>query len=459
VLSVKKRALGVVAAYFWTNGTSSADFITVNGKSSVITLESSNVLMVGISDPTQTNKGTITVTLARSAQSLGSADPGVTVMQLSPQIVLKVNVNGSHGNSFQASLVYSNSIVPMLSNVVPAGAFQSTNTFSFSVTSSVGVLSNGVNVTLNGVAVSNLVFTGTTNSWNVSFPHLLPNMVYTAVITVTDINGNQATTAQSFDTFSAANFTWEAEDFDYGGGQFIAAPQTNGYAGRACVTNVDARQVNFGGTELYRPNGMDTEKNGDVTRSQYATQIDYSLGYFSHGAWANYTRNYPAGTYNVYARLATGGAATTCELYQVTGGWGTPAQTTNMLGTFSLPLTDWEAYNLIPLKDGFGNLVTVTFNGSTNTLRLARPTTATQDCNANYLMLTPVLTVTAILNGSNTTLSFLTQRGFNYQAEYKTNLTDTDWISVGDPVPGNGGTQSVDVPATNANGFYRVRLE
>ena len=307
------------------------------------------------------------------------------------------------------------------------------------------------------------MFTGTSNSWNVSFPHLLPNQVYSAIITVTDVNGNQATTNKSFDTFSAGNFTWEAEDFDYGGGQFIASAQTNGYAGRVCVTNVDARQVNFTGTELYRPNGMDTEKNGDVVRAQFSGvgYFDYSLGYFSAGAWANYTRIYPAGTYNVYARLAAGSAATTCALYQVTSGWGTAAQTTNLLGTFSVPLTDWESYNFIPLKDAAGNLVTVTFNGSTNTLRLARPIGATADCNANYLMLIPVLMVNATANGTNTTLSFPTQAGFNYQVQYKTNLTDADWIYLarGD-YPGNDTTQSIDLlKPTGQNGFYRVHLQ
>jgi hypothetical protein len=115
--AVKKPTLGVVAANFWTNGMSSADLITVNGQSSVITLESSNGIAVGISDPTQTNKGTITVTLNRSAVSVASVDAGVTVMQLSPKIILAVNMNGSHGKSFQASLIYSSSILLTVSAV------------------------------------------------------------------------------------------------------------------------------------------------------------------------------------------------------------------------------------------------------------------------------------------------------------------------------------------------------
>src|SRR5208282_6935846 len=108
-------------------------------------------------------------------------------------------------------------------------------------------------ITLNGVLAANLVFNGTTNNWNVSCPSLLPNTLYTAVITVTDANGNVVTTTNSFDTFSAASYTWEAEDFDYTGGHFIDNPQTNAYAGLVAYTNVDTHQVNFNGTFLYRP--------------------------------------------------------------------------------------------------------------------------------------------------------------------------------------------------------------
>src|SRR6185503_7467549 len=92
---------------------------SVNGQSSVVTLENSNSIVVGISDPTQTNKGIITVTLNRVAQSLVSADPGVTVLQLSPQIKLAVNVNGSHGKSYQAALIYPNFSLPV--NAVASG--------------------------------------------------------------------------------------------------------------------------------------------------------------------------------------------------------------------------------------------------------------------------------------------------------------------------------------------------
>jgi hyaluronate lyase len=103
VQAAKKPSLGVVAANFWTGGTHSVDLITANEPSSIITSHKSSDFAVGISDPTQTNSGSITVTLDQAATALVSADPGVTVKQLSPEIVLSVNLNGSLGKSFQAS--------------------------------------------------------------------------------------------------------------------------------------------------------------------------------------------------------------------------------------------------------------------------------------------------------------------------------------------------------------------
>jgi len=459
IQALKKPVLGVVAANFWTNGTSSADLISVNNKASVITLETSNSMSVGLSDPTQTNTTSIALTLNRAVSGLVSADPGVSVVQLIPQVILSVNVNGSHGKTFHATLSYSNSVLPSLNNVYPDGTMimQSTNTLAFNATSAVGIPSNNVVVMLNGIQVTNLFFSGTTNNWNVSYPHLQPNTLYTAVITATDGNGNIATTSKSFDTFSSSNYSWEAEDFDYGGGKYFDGPQTNAYAGLISITNIDTHQVNFGGKDLYRPNGMDTEINGDSVRAPYndTDYSDYSIGYFSAGAWANYTRHYPAGTYNVYARLASGGSATTCTLYQVTGGWSTTNQTTNFLGTFSVPFTTWETYGYIPLKDNAGNLVSVSFNGSTNTLRLARPGSATSDCNANFLMLTPVLTVNAAQSGTDTVLSFPTQSGFDFLVQFKTNLQDAVWSSITN-VPGDSTMKTVTDPASTGARFYRV---
>jgi hyaluronate lyase len=103
VQAAKKPSLGIVAANFWADGPGAADLITTSAPSSVIACANGRSLCIGISDPTQASTGSITVTLARAAQSLISADPGVTLVQLSPAIVVRVDVAGSLGRSFQAA--------------------------------------------------------------------------------------------------------------------------------------------------------------------------------------------------------------------------------------------------------------------------------------------------------------------------------------------------------------------
>lgn len=94
----------------------------------------------------------------------------MTLVQLAPQIILAVNVNGAHGKTFQASLSYANSILPTLNNVFPDGTtlFQSTNTLAFNVAAAAEVFTNNIVVTLNGLLATTLTFIGSSNNWNVS---------------------------------------------------------------------------------------------------------------------------------------------------------------------------------------------------------------------------------------------------------------------------------------------------
>jgi hypothetical protein len=373
-------------------------------------------------------------------------------------------------NVFFFALFPANTNLPILSGLAPLSGSNLTNTFSFLVQSTAGVASNNVVVTVNGTTVSNLVFTGTINNWTVSYPHLAPNRAYQIAVTVTDVNGNTSTTSASFDTLNPANYTWEAEDFDHDGGLFFDNPQTNAYAGLGAVIGADAVQINFNasGAYTYRSSGSFTAVNGDVLRPQYQDVnnplSDYEIGFFSDGAWANYTRNFPAGTYNIFGRFATASAAgSDALLAQVTSGWGTLEQSSNVLGSFTIPNTGgWESYAFVPLRDSSGNLVTVTFNGSTNTLQLIRPldTPASADANVNFLMLAPVFATTAAQVSTNVAITFPTVTGFNYQVQYKTNLTDPAWLPLGSPLPGNGSNRSVSDPDnTRISRFYRVQIQ
>jgi hypothetical protein len=115
--AVSKPSLGVVAANFWTNGNNTVDIISSSNQASVITWQSNNVLSVGISDPTQTNKGSIRVTLNRAAASILYTNSGVSVLQTNPTIIMSVNVNSSQGATYQASFSLSgSSSLPNITN-------------------------------------------------------------------------------------------------------------------------------------------------------------------------------------------------------------------------------------------------------------------------------------------------------------------------------------------------------
>ena len=102
VQAVKKASLNVVAANFWNSGTRSADLITCNERAAVITQESAQDLWVSVADPTQTNTGTILVTLNRAAASVASVDPAMTIVSLSPSIQIAARVQNAHGRSLTA---------------------------------------------------------------------------------------------------------------------------------------------------------------------------------------------------------------------------------------------------------------------------------------------------------------------------------------------------------------------
>ena len=135
---------------------------------------------------------------------------------------------------------------------------------------------------------------------------------------------------------------------------------------------------------------MSTGLAGDTPRQNFLTaQLtdpnikDYCIGYFDTGEWVNYTRNFPAGKYNIYARLASDSGNSTVSLSKVTSGQGTPTQTTTELGSFKYTGAGWENYQYVPLTDTYNNLVAVDLNGVT-TLRATAGSG-----NMNFFLLVP----------------------------------------------------------------------
>jgi hypothetical protein len=325
---------------------------------------------------------------------------------------------------------------------------------------------------LNGVDVSSqLAITGTATNRSVGFSGLATNVIYSASIVVTDVNGLSTSNSWQFDTFSQANCMWEAEDFDYSSGQFINNPipsstvKANSYFGRVGQQNIDENETSFDGSRLYRPaDPVATLVATDFTRQKFLDVIaagdinvvDYKVGYFYPGEWLNYTRTVPAGSYRIYGRLAGGAGATQLFLDRVTAGQGTSIQTTVRLGSFSFTGNGWQTYNFVPLLDTNGTPVTIALGGNA-TFRI----TATGGADVNYFMLVPALTpisASAARSGGYVVISFVSQTGLTYLVRFKNSLTDGVWQTLVS-VAGDGTMKSVSDPLAANSRFYQVVIQ
>ena len=348
--------------------------------------------------------------------------------------------------------------VPFLSNISPTnGALFVTDTnFSFTADSSAGINSNSIHLTLNGADVtSGLSISGSANTKTVSWPFLTSNTMYTAVIAVTNAAGAGTTRTVQFDTMSLSNFYVKATDFDYSSGQWDTAG--NGlvadayYQNLNAVSNVDYSHDGSSGNFPFRRPGLATETTSDAPLSGYYLGGDYDVGNFNSGDWGNYTRNYPAGKYVVYGRLA--GYSLTAYLDEVTGGLGTQNQTTRRLGTWKADPEGWQSWAWVPLTDAGLAAPKIITLGGTNTLRI----TSGGSVNANYFMLVPVqgINIKAVRSGKNVVISFLTQVAAVYHVYYSPSLSSVNWQLLA-TVSGDGTVKSVSDPVATGPRYYKV---
>ncbi len=190
------------------------------------------------------------------------------------------------------------------------------------------------------------------------------------------------------------------------------------------------------------------------TNFVYNGAPDFVLVFFAGTDWANYTREYPAGSFYVYIR-SSGDGPFSMYLDQVVSGAGTVNQVTKDSDTLAVsegPV--YVTYDWVPLTDdGLAAPAVVKLNGVT-TLRL----TTAGNCNPNYFMLVPAagITLRAASSAGNTVLSFPSQTGVNYRVFYRTNLTTGNWTLL-TAVLGNGAVKSVSDPATEPADSIRSR--
>ncbi|HXB60272.1 MAG TPA: hypothetical protein VNU95_11930 [Candidatus Acidoferrales bacterium] len=353
----------------------------------------------------------------------------------------------------------NNNPPPFVNGFTPDGSaiFQPSNTVTFVANSSVGITPANISLYLNGVKQSGLTISGNGFADTVSCP-IQTNQLYTAIITLKDTVGTTSYT-NSFATYSAGNYQFEAEDYDYSGGQFFDNTP-DAYAGLGGTAGVDLLESDlnaFSRGYTYRSaNGADFPDTtaGDLPRTQFSSGTDYSIGSFGPNSWANYTRHYPLGTYNVVGRFAEGAAVTHATL-SVLG------QVTPFAGSFTIPLGGWSSWEWATLVDNNGNPAKVTLDGTQRTLQLGgSPNGGDPEVNVNFYMLvatSPAPPINASYSAGNVHLSFVTQTGYHYQVVYKVNLTDPSWTPLGSSLAGDNAYQTVS-DSTASHRFYQVQI-
>ena len=189
----------------------------------------------------------------------------------------------------------------------------------------------------------------------------------------------------------------EAEDFNYANddssnpGQFadFGAPSCS-LANKNAVPDVDYHEGNNGNdpgaVPAYRPAaGVEAAKQGTdgFTRADQTIPCNYIVGWNDAGDWYNYTRTFPGNKrYNVFARLASGGADEHADLSLVTSDPSQPGQTTQSIGQFNATATgNWDVFHTVQLKDVVGQPVSIRLSGVT-TLRF---TVLPGNLDVNYL--------------------------------------------------------------------------
>ncbi len=376
---------------------------------------------------------------------------------------------------------------PILLDTLPAdfsNFLPASTQISFKATDDKALGNDKLTILLNGTLYSTnngVVVTGTGGAKTVTLGGLIANTNYTAILQAEDSEGLVTRHTIYFDTFLAGNPTIEIEDYNFEGGNFInnpapsveGAPAADTYYGQVGVVDVDYSETRTspnGNDTMYRPSDpIRMIHSRDFTRAKFASLggsaggvFDYDVGDIATGEWLNYTRTFPAGSYEVYLRESLANMASgESVLEQVTGDPTQPAPATKVLGSFLGSLTGFQ-YRNFPLTDGAGlNKIVLRLDGKT-TLRLRQVTADSSDGARlqNYLIFVPVAaagvqraTVSSISPAAGTTLE-TTAPVLSATIQNRDTSVDTATIKL--QLNGAQVTATVSAEATGAGLTYKI---
>ncbi len=308
---------------------------------------------------------------------------------------------------------------PVLSEISPAHGSSfldaSATTISFRATDDRPLDPDAVSVVLNGTMHTRegaLVVETEGNGLAVSLPGVLePGRDYIALLRVEDADGAVREQLLAFDTFTADTVILEAEDYNFGGGQYIndpvpypldSGPTPDTYTGQAGVAGIDYLDTrtapNFTDTR-YRPEDpVRMARSLDRVRAKFieaggadALVHDYDIDDLEAGEWTQYTRDFAPGHYQVYLRAQIVNAVRADSvLEQVTGDPAAPDPERHPAGVFTAGSRGFD-YQNVPLTDALGSAPVVLRIDGTATYRLRHLTGNTGDAFRllNYLAFVP----------------------------------------------------------------------
>jgi hypothetical protein len=336
---------------------------------------------------------------------------------------------------------------------------------------------------LNGSSViSETTFEGDENGWTGSFTGLEKNKVYQGKIGSTDSQGRTYSFDFSFDTISLDNYSIEAEDFNFGGGDFFNNPvpcetpggsEANCYFDRVSEIGIDANDddtddrptddnADFDafltsgyrfGSGAFKDELVDTWVSGDSLRNKFIEAgegiRDFDVERVNTGEWYNYTRDIPQGTYQILLRARVR-ADQSLSLGTVTGS-ATTNQSVSNLGQFSVSSTGGR-YGFFPLKDEQDKDLVLEISGE-QTLRLTA-NEADGNVDLNYMMFVPAtisvepqeVTLNIATSGDQVTLTW---EGNGGQLQ-KSDRVNGEWLNV--TTTANSHTITADQSAE----FFRI---
>jgi hypothetical protein len=277
----------------------------------------------------------------------------------------------------------------------------------FKVVTDGSIPKENIRVNLNGRDYSGaLEIDGNDQAWNVKLP-IQANMAYKGEVTVQSPQGGVTSQLLAFNTFETGNFTFEAENWNFDGGDFIdgARPGFSGDTYFAKGENQDTEGIDFHElSDEFDPENVDpwrfpianmpnTQPNSnEADREDYEDDpdADFSVTNTQPGEWMNYTRNFNLDDVNLWVRgdlghdTWEGTGFSKIQLDLVTSDPSKANQTIEQLGVFhgSVGGYDWT-----PLVDDNGQIKQLSLGGK----KTLRATVLSGNPAINYFMVVPAV--------------------------------------------------------------------